>query len=179
LTKKKGFTIEEVNGKTDIRKCTKKMANGTEKVFYLRCMHHEKDYKNPSEKYNHEYYQDIYTKDLTLFASYAWDSNSYPGNEYYVDQLAASGDPAAICSCDAAYYHNAYANPNIRGEYAAIYNTKSPAQTAGGYFNEDNKIIYNRLIKKTLKNTKYTSIQNKKLTKFSNHKKRITNKNKP
>lgn len=40
-------------------------------------------------------YSDIDKRRFLVVASFAWDSNAYVGNEYYVGMLSASGDPAA------------------------------------------------------------------------------------
>jgi hypothetical protein len=58
---------------------------------------------------------------LVNFVSYAWDSNSYPGNEFYDGSLNGSMDPATMCSCDALYYHNILVNPNITQLNAKIF----------------------------------------------------------
>ncbi|RYE13674.1 MAG: DUF4804 domain-containing protein, partial [Sphingobacteriaceae bacterium] len=44
--------------------------------------------------------------DLQLVTTYAWDGNSYPGNEYWLGSLSASGDPAAVCSSTIGELHN-------------------------------------------------------------------------
>jgi hypothetical protein len=41
-----------------------------------------------------------------LVANWAWDPNSYIGNEYWCGQLRTSGDPAAACSSFIAYIGN-------------------------------------------------------------------------
>lgn len=48
-----------------------------------------------------------------LVTSFAWDSNAFPGNEYWRGQLSASGDPAAACSSGVAELHNTLINPRV------------------------------------------------------------------
>lgn len=51
--------------------------------------------------------------DKLLVASYAWDGNAFPGNEYWEGLLNASGDPAAACCSAIPELQNPYINTHL------------------------------------------------------------------
>lgn len=52
-------------------------------------------------------------EDKIRIANYAWDSNAFVGNEYYLNMLYASGDPSAASCSTISEIQNPYVNPNL------------------------------------------------------------------
>lgn len=57
-----------------------------------------------------------------LINNYAWDGNSYPGNEFWLGKnyLSASSDPAAACYSQIAELQNPLINPFVSGQNSHV-----------------------------------------------------------
>ena len=72
--------------------------------------------RDPAAKLSGEY------AGCLLSACFAWDSNAFPGNEYWIGQLSASGDPAAASCSTIPFVQNPEINKeHLSGENARFY----------------------------------------------------------
>jgi len=76
--------------------------------------------RNPAESLSSENTDKV---QKLLVAMYAWDSNSFPGNEYWIGKLNASGDPAAACCSTIAELQNTMINQNFQENIEIIKRT--------------------------------------------------------
>ncbi len=56
-----------------------------------------------------------------LIACFAWDGNSFVGNEYWANGLSASGDPAAACSALLPELMNPFINEHVAAQFMKAY----------------------------------------------------------
>ncbi|XP_018018169.1 uncharacterized protein LOC108674715 [Hyalella azteca] len=59
-------------------------------------------------------------KDCILVCNYPADSNSMPGNEFWLGSLSTAGGPAAACSTSIAELHNPLINPRMAARHLRI-----------------------------------------------------------
>jgi len=71
------------------------------------------------------------TEPKLLVASYAWDGNAFPGNEYWEGLIGSSGDPAAVCCSTIGELQNAWINTGFLDRQHLIQPNKSQCATAG------------------------------------------------
>ncbi|MBA2369415.1 MAG: DUF4804 domain-containing protein [Candidatus Protochlamydia sp.] len=68
--------------------------------------------RNPAEK--------LSSDQKLLVASYAWDGNTFPGNEYWMGSLSASGDPAAACCSTIPQLQNPLINTTLTAKKLCV-----------------------------------------------------------
>ena len=75
---------------------------------------------NITVKFSERNLHDLVPEDCFLICNYAWDGNSFPGNEFYLGKSCSTGDSAAACSSMVAEVHNWKINVAVGAERLRI-----------------------------------------------------------
>ena len=87
-------------------------------IKFLVSRSYEEGGKGPGEDNFHK----NTVQNRLLVAMYAWDSNAFPGNEYYEGKLNASGDPAAASCSLISFTQNAAVNTEyVNGPESVVF----------------------------------------------------------
>ena len=107
-------------------------------------------------------------QDKLLVAMFAWDGNSCVGNEYWLNKLAASGDPAAVCSSYLAQLTDPSVNPHYLGKGAGVHSGSDPkisspsvrksAPLEAFSIEEDRLVVYDKPKRKEVIQTQLTEM---------------------
>jgi len=125
--------------------------------------------RNPADLFADE------DKNKLLVAMYAWDPGSFPGNEYWINRLTVSGDPAAACASTIIQMQTKEMNPffesNIKEQFKAFYLewcAKNPDIIASVQQRKEKRILENGVSNNQLGLTKNIETQDNrwKITKF-------------
>ncbi|GLV40152.1 uncharacterized protein CBL_03700 [Carabus blaptoides fortunei] len=71
-----------------------------------------------------------------LVASYAWDGNALPGNEYWVGMLGSTGDSATAAASQIAELHNPHINDMVCADNLMIATLKGDILSMSEYINQ-------------------------------------------